>query len=198
MWTFLFLIFVLGVGLTLWEYAGRHLMRDIGTPSYAVLERYREYEIREYDPFVSVEVAVSGDTEEAMSVGFSILSAYLSQLEDGGEPVVQESAGASSASEGHLVAFALPSRYTTSNLPKPDDERMTFRIIPGGIRAALRFRGIPTDRRVAAKTTLLRKLLVRDRHVSSDDYVEAELVQYAPPHSMPIAATNEICIDIER
>ena len=198
MWTFLFLIFVLGVGLTLWEYAGRHLMQDIGAPSYTVLERYREYEIREYEPFVSVEAAVSGDTEEAMSVGFSILSQYLSQIENEDEPVVQEGAGASFAGEEHRVAFALPSRYTTSELPKPNDSRMTFRVVSGGIRAALRFRGIPSDRRVTAKIALLRKLLTRDRHVSSDDDAEAELVQYAPPHSMPIAATNEILIDIER
>jgi hypothetical protein len=193
MWTFLFLFFVLVVGLSFWEYAGRHLIRGVGTPSYMVLERYKEYEIREYEPFVSAEVSVSGTTEAAMNEGFSILSSYLSRLEGDDAPIPKAVSGIGA----HTVAFALPARYAGGDLPEPDDPRITFRVVPGRIAAVLRFRGIPSERRIVAKTKLLRKLLRRDCHEPLSEVSEPEIALLAPPHSMPIAATNEIIIDIE-
>lgn len=198
MGTFLFLIFVLGVGLSLWEYAGRHLVRDIGTPSYTVLERYKEYEIREYEPFVSAEVSVSGDIETAMNDGFAILSSYLSRL-DGDEvstpgrvPDVLSDTEAGKIT----VAFAFPARYAEGDVPRPDDPRITFRVVPGRVAAVLRFRGTPSDRRIMAKVALLRKLLERDRHESIREEADPELVRYAPPYSMPLAVTNEVVVEL--
>jgi hypothetical protein len=193
MWTFLFLLFVFGAGLSLWEYAGRHLIRGIGSAPYTVLERYKEYEIREYDPFISAEVLFSGSIETAMDDGFSILSAYFSRLEGGDTPPPDAISGTGT----HAVAFALPARYADGNLPKSDDSRITFRVVPRRIAAVLRFRGIPSERRITMKETLLRKLLKRDRHEPLDEESAAELALLAPPHSMPIAATNEIIIGIE-
>jgi len=194
MWTFLFLFFVFVAGLALWEYAGRHLIRGIGSVSYIVLERYKEYEIREYDSFISAEVAVSGDIEAAMNDGFSILSAYFSRLGGGDAPVPETIPGTSM----HTVAFALPEGFADGNLPEPDDVRITFLVVPGRIAAVLRFRGIPSERRIASKETLLRKLLKRDHHEPVEEGVsKAEFVLLAPPHSMPIAVTNEIIIGIE-
>ncbi len=194
MWTFLFLFFVLAVGLSLWEYAGRHLIRGIGSASYVVLERYKEYEIREYEPFVSAEVSVPGDIEMAMNEGFSILSAYFSRL-DGGETPIPEIESETSGT--HVVAFSLSNRYLRGNLPEPDDPRVTFRVVPGRIAAVLRFRGIPSERRIMAKAGSLRRFLKRDHHEPLSEGAGPEVALLAPPHSMPIAATNEIIIDIE-
>lgn len=193
MWTFLFLVFVLGAGLFLWEYAGRHLIRGIGSAPYVVLERYKEYEIREYDPFISAEVSVSGDIETAMSEGFSILSAYFTRL-DGGEAPLPEVVPGTGI---HVVAFALPSRYSGETLPRTDDPRITFRVVPGRIAAVLRFRGNPSERRVMKKIGSLRRFLERDRHEPLSEGAGPEFALLAPPHSMPIAATNEVIIDIE-
>ena len=196
MWTFLFLIFVLGAGLSLWEYAGRHLLRNIGEASYVVLERYKQYEVREYAPFLSAEVSVSGDVETAMNEGFSILSSYLSRLE-GDDTSAPETIVRSKELESYAIAFALPSRYSTGNLPEADDSRITFRVVPGRIVAALRFRGVPSERYIKTKEALLRKFLKRDLHEPLDGDADADFVRLAPPYSMPISATNEIIIDIE-
>lgn len=193
MWTFLFLFFVFGAGLFLWEYAGRHLIRGIGSASYVVLERYKEYEIREYDSFISAEVSVSGDIETVMDEGFSILSAYFTRLDGRDAPLPETVPGAGV----HVVAFALPSRYSGGALPRSDDPRITFRVVPGRIAAVLRFRGVPSERRIVAKTESLRMLLKRDHHEPLSEGSGPEVALLAPPHSMPIAATNEIIIDIE-
>lgn len=192
MWTFLFLIFVFGVGLFLWEYAGRYLIRGIGSAPYVVLEQNRGYEIREYEPFVSAEVSVSGDIGVAMDEGFSILSAYLSRL-DGGSASIPDVVP--SAKE-HIVAFALPKRYADGVLLEPDDSRITFRVVPGRIAAVLSFRGTPSDQRIVAKIVLLRKFLKRDHHELLEG-TEPEIALLAPPHSIPIAATSEVIIDIK-
>lgn len=196
MWTFFFLIFVLGVGLFLWEYAGRYLLRDIGEVPYVVRKRYGRYELREYGAFVSAEVSVSGDVETAMNEGFSILSAYLSRLE-GKDAALPERRIRDEHEEAHSVVFALPPRYSTGGLPEADDSRITFRVVPKRTVAALRFRGSPSERRIVEKESLLRSLLRRDQHIlSDDDKNDAELVRLAPPYSMPIAATNEILIRV--
>jgi hypothetical protein len=193
MWTFLFLLLVFGTGLFFWEYAGRHLIRGIGSASYVVLERHKEYEIREYDPFISAEVSVSGGVETAMNEGFSILSAYFTRLDGGVAPLPEIVPGAGV----HAVAFALPSRYSGGALPRTDDPRITFRVVPERIVAVLRFRGIPSERRIMAKTALLRRYLERDHHEPLSEGDGPEIALLAPPHSMPISATNEVIIDIE-
>lgn len=193
MWTFLFLFFVFGAGLFLWEYAGRHLIRGIGSAPYAILERYKEYEIREYDSFISAEVSVSSDVETAINEGFSILSAYFTRLDGRDAPLPEDVPGAGV----HAVAFALPSRYSGGALPRSDDPRITFRVVPERIAAVLRFRGVPSERRIMAKTASLRKYLERDHHEPLPEGSGPEIALLAPPHSMPISATNEVIIDIE-
>jgi hypothetical protein len=70
-------------------------------------------------------------------------------------------------------------------------------MVPGRIAAVLRFRGTPSEQRILAKTMSLRRFLKRDHHEPLSEGAGPEIALLAPPHSMPISATNEIIIDIE-
>jgi len=95
----------------------------------------------------------------------------------------------------HTIQFTMPSKYTLETLPKPNNDKVTFREIPTTQRAVLRYTGWATAQKVAQKKQHLKELLERDSLKSSGEMISA---QYNPPLSFPYLRRNEILVDIAK
>lgn len=147
-------ILVLGAGGAL-VYAA-----NVEKPKYKVLEQDGKIEIRQYPALRVAEIKRSGNRGSAVRNAFSPLASYIFAKKRDGEkismtaPVTQQKTGGD-----WTVQFIMPSKYSLSDLPKPDNAEVRLREIPAKKRVAIQFSGKQTDDLLATKEKELRAWL---------------------------------------
>ena len=63
--------------LCTWAIGSYLVIRSIEEPTYAVLEKRSDYEIRQYEPYIIAETEVNGTYDEATNNGFRIIADYI-------------------------------------------------------------------------------------------------------------------------
>ncbi len=185
--------------------------QTIEKPEYDVILESGEVEYRRYRSYIIAETKIVdvADRREAANEGFSRLFDYISGDNGGSEKIamtvpVRQSrvrredlrlnqAEALGAGEGWKISFMLPSNYTFIEAPVPEDERISLRIVPEKIVAAVRYSGrwteINFDKHAARLLTAL-----------SSDGVEPlgvpESAVYNAPFVPPFMRRNEILVDV--
>ncbi len=138
---------------------------------YEVLERAKNFELRQYAPRIVAETMVEGKFEEVGNKGFRLLYDYINgnnvskqsismtapvTQEAGSEkiamtaPVSQELAG-----EKWRITFLMPLEYTLETLPQPLDKRIKLKQEPGSLMAAIQYSGTWSQKRYEEKKSLL-------------------------------------------
>ncbi|TMW96756.1 hypothetical protein EJD97_006846 [Solanum chilense] len=136
---------------------------DLGTPSYQILRRTAAYEVRKYDPFIVVET--EGDNL-AGNRGFNDVAGYIFGKNATTEKIPMTTPVFTQAFDAEntkvSIQIVLPSDKSLSSLPAPSKEGISLRKTEGGIAAAIKFSGKPTDDVVREKEKQLRSSLIRD------------------------------------
>jgi hypothetical protein len=172
-------------------------------PRHRVVQREGAAELRQYEPMLLAEVSVPGERNAAAGDGFGLLARSIfggSQLRESiamTAPVIQAPAAATPA-EGAVprwtVAFMLPSSYTLDTVPRPLDERVQFRFVPGEHRAALRFSGFST----AANLEQHREQLLAFVHQRGLVMLgEPAMAFYDDPFTLPWNRRNEWWVAVQ-
>jgi len=114
----------------------------IEEPSYEIVRKIGDVEVRQYAPYTVAEVVVDGSATEAANRAFRILAGYIFGRNKGDRtlamtaPVTQ-----TSAAGGYLVQFVLPRGMTPASAPEPQDARITLRQVPSSRVAVIRYSG---------------------------------------------------------
>lgn len=136
---------------------------DLETPKYQILKRAANYEVRKYAPFTIVET--QGDKLSG-SAGFNDIAGYIFGKNSKTEkiamttPVFTETNDAERSNVA--IQIVLPQDKNLDSLPDPNQETINLREVEGGIAAALKFSGKPTEDVVKEKERELRNCLTRD------------------------------------
>lgn len=183
-------------------------------PSYTLVERDGDFEIREYPALVIAEVTVEGDRREASNRGFRPLANYIfggnqpSQAIEMTAPVTSTRAGRSegetiamtapvtseAAGEGRWrVAFIMPAKWSMDTLPAPDDAQIDLRETPARRVAVLQFSGLMGEDRIAEKLAELQGVMARRGLTAQSPPTYAA---YNPPWIPGPFRRNEIWIEI--
>ncbi len=110
---------------------------------YSVLKRYPELELRQYPTGMQIETLVSGDFNNAGSLGFRPLVRFISGNNRSGQaiamtaPVIQESI----ATGKHKIRFVMPEEMDESTTPAPADSDVSVVAVPAHLAAARKFGG---------------------------------------------------------
>jgi hypothetical protein len=201
-------LIVIAVILFVWVVWSFFTDSSLETPSYTVIEKKAEYEIREYDSYIIAETTVSGNSSTGEA--FRELGGYIFGGNTNNQsiamtaPVVTEqtstviamTAPVATETKDNMMtmSFMMPSKFNLDNLPNPNSNNVSFREVPSGTFATLTFSGWPTNQRRIKKTELLSQLLKRD-DISAVS--EGQLLQYDRPTTFPLLRTNEIKIEIQ-
>jgi hypothetical protein len=192
----------------------------IEEPKYEVVEQSGDFELRAYEPMIVAEVLVSGSMDKAGSAGFRLIADYIfgnNSVQDNSQggstkismtaPVTMEAASTSNESQKismtapvtmeqqgqqWRVHFVMPSEYNMETLPKPNNERVQLREVPGKTYAVIRFSGLAGSQKVAAKTDAL---VVWMKEQGLAPIGEAEMARYNPPWTLPFLRRNEVMIE---
>ncbi len=179
-------------------------------PSYVVVEKSENIEIRDYAPMLLAEVELDGEREAALNEGFRILAGYIF----GGNvrrasiamtaPVVQQASEkiamtspvtqAPSENPGKWkIAFMMPRKYTVETLPVPNDKRIRFRVTQPERRVAIRFSGFSTVKNLETHRSMLEEFVTK-RGLQTRS--APMLAFYDDPFTLPFNRRNEWWVPI--
>ena len=192
----------------------------IEEPSFKVIVKSGNFELRQYAPMLVAETLVDGDMDDAGSTGFRRIADYIfgnnqvqtstgsakiamtapvtmepqSQKIAMTAPVALMPAESMGASKQWRVHFVMPSQYNMNTIPTPKNPDVKLREIPGKLFAVSSFTGFNTQTRVQAKTDELNAWIgQKNLKVLS----QAQFARYDPPWTLPMFRRNEVMIEVE-
>jgi hypothetical protein len=193
----------------------------IEEPAFKVLLKTDSFEVRQYAPILIAETVVEGDMDEASNKGFRKIADYIfgnnRASTTGGSakiamtaPVTVEpqsekiamtapvtvsstSADLSSAKQWR-VHFVMPSKYSISNIPQPNNPDVKLKEVPGKFFAVNNYTGFNTSAKIQSKTD---ELLAWLQQKNIKVLGSPQLSRYDPPWTLPMFRRNEIMIEVE-
>jgi hypothetical protein len=166
---------------------------------FKVLQRFHDFELREYQPCVLAEVKVSAHFSTASSAAFSSLFSYISKGNNASEkiamtaPVIAAQRRESAGSDDWFVSFVMPSGSTFGRLPHPNDSQVVLRELDAETCIASSFRGRATAELAEEKINELRAAAARTNiSVSSEN----RICRFDPPFKPGFLQYNEIVIPV--
>jgi hypothetical protein len=193
-----------------------NLAMAIEEPKYTLVEKSGEFELRAYAPKVLAETLVDGSLDAASSEGFRRIADYIfgnNTAHKGGSekismtaPVTMAAKSDKSPSEKISMTapvtmqqtdgkwrmyFVMPSQYTLSTLPTPNNPAVTLRELPATRMAVIRFSGLAGEEKTAKKTG---ELMVWLKSKNIVPIGEPELARYNPPWTLPFLRRNEVMV----
>ena len=184
---------------------------------YSVISKSDDFEIREYQPYISAVASMKGPYEEVQGDLFRILAGYIfgknstdskmamtspvqtnPEIKDTNKKIAMTAPVLMTPeSEGTWkMAFSMPSKYTMQSLPKPLDPRVTLVEVPAKKFAVIRFSGSYDDlKKRRNKAEELSKWLSTNPQYKKVS--EPVFAGYDPPFTLPFLRRNEALIEIK-
>lgn len=162
---------------------------------YQVVQRFRDFEVREYPASTIVEVTVQGSFENAGNRAFGSLFGYISGRNNGNQsiamtaPVLQGSAHDGS----HAVAFVLPADMAADQVPVPNDDALVVRPMAPTTTAAVSFSGRWTEGSYDRHRAALLDAVGREGFVPVG---EPRFARYNAPFTPWFLRRNEVLVDV--
>lgn len=182
-------------------------------PSYKVVAKQENKEIRKYDSYIIAKTTVSGSFKDAQSEGFRILAGYIFGKNKSQQkiamtaPVVQKSESEKISMTAPVVispnenktwtmTFSMPSKFTLETLPVPTDERVKLEKVNGKLVAALTFTGFWNESKNAEKALELTEWMkgFQEYQLASPPMFAG----YNPPWTLPFLRRNEMLIELRQ
>ena len=163
----------------------------IEEPRYEVVTAWEEHsiELRSYAPRI---LAVTTMTQ-GQNNGFRVLAGYIFGGNNNDQKIAMTAPVQRSMDDSAEMAFMMPAEYSLSDLPTPEDDRVSFREAPGYTAAVIQFNGWADMEKAEANWQVLQAFLTeRDIAIT----VEPSLNQYNPPWTLPFMRRNEIIVPI--
>ena len=179
------------------------------SPTYTVLQKEKNIELRQYAAYIQAEVDVAGsDYQSAIRNGFRILADFIfgnnvsRQSIEMTTPVKVEQSQkiamttpVTVTGEGtYTVAFIMPSAFTLDSLPIPNDSRVRIHAVPAHQIAVIRFSGYFKEDVIARNKQNLKDWIAAQGLETAGDFTVAG---YNPPWVPGILARNEVMVEVE-
>ncbi len=192
----------------------------IEEPNFKVIAKSETFELRQYGPMLIAETIVGGDMDEAGSTGFRKIADYIfgnnqmqaatnsakiamtapvtmepqSQKIEMTAPVMLAPSDSIALATQWRVQFVMPSQYTMSNIPRPNNPDVKLREIAGKLFAINRFTGFNTQSKVKSKSDALLAWIAQNNWKPLGP---AQLARYDPPWTLPMFRRNEVMIEVQ-
>ena len=163
----------------------------IEEPVYQVEKAWEteQIEIRAYAPRV---MAITDMAEDSNS-GFRVLAGYIFGGNAEEEKIAMTAPVQQSMAGEKEMAFMMPAEYALEDLPKPEDQRVSFREAPAYTAAVIQFSGWASAEKADENWQQLRRCLIAE---GIDITGEPTLNQYNPPWTLPFMRRNEIIVPV--
>ena len=165
---------------------------------FKVLQKFDDFELREYAPCVLAEVKNSGQYANATSSAFGSLFRYISKGNQASAKIamtapVIAAQDEKSTKQDWSVSFVMPAGSKLQEMPQPTDPHVTLREIDKEKCVAISFRGRATEELANKKINQLRASAAKQNIKLSD---ETRICRFDPPFKPGLLHYNEIVIPV--
>jgi len=170
---------------------------NLKEPTYVVLQKKNEYEIRKYDPYLTAYITFPGSYKTVTNKGFRALANYIfgDNKQNVSMPMTTPVFVEKEAKiDGYIITFVMPASYKKETLPEPKDSRIKIEEKTSKKVAAYHFSWYPSARRVEQKKKAFMALLKRDGITPRSPII---LARYNPPFVLPFLMRNELLVVID-
>lgn len=180
----------------------------IEEPKYTVDSKNQNYEIRTYNSTLVAETTVDAKFDEAGNRAFRILADYIfgnnttqTKIEMTA-PVSQAKSekiemtapvNLTEGDKGFLVQFTMPAKFDMQNIPKPNDDRVKIREVPGRKVAVFSYSGSWSEDRYKSKLSEFKSALEKDNIKTVGAPIFA---RYNSPFQLWFLRRNEIWLEV--
>jgi hypothetical protein len=105
-------------------------------------------------------------------------------------PVIQQPSG-----NAWKVQFVMPANYTMETLPKPNNTKVTLKVVEAKRFAAIRFSGTSGKENLEEHTTLLQDF-IKAKNLTA--LTPPSYAFYNPPWTLPPLRRNEVMVEISK
>ncbi len=178
---------------------------------FTVIEKEKDFELRQYEPQIVAQTIVEGDFTDAGSKGFRPLFEYINGnnrkkvsipmtapvLEEIASEKIPMTAPVNQERENGkwVIGFVMPPDHTLETLPEPLDPRVSLKIVPSRLVAVLKYSGTWSRNRYDEKQALLETMVRAHGLLPIGEPVFA---RYNPPWTLWFLRRNEVLIPVER
>ena len=165
---------------------------------FKVLQKYDDFELREYAPCVVAEVKNSGQYSYATSSAFGSLFRYISKGNQASAKIAMTAPviaahDEKSTKQDWSVSFVMPAGSKLQEMPQPTDPHVTLREIDKEKCVAISFRGRATEELANKKINQLRASAAKQNIKLSE---ETRICRFDPPFKPGLLHYNEIVIPV--
>lgn len=204
----------LGAAAAVLTFAPGASRASVEQPSYRVLGKAGDVELREYPALIAAETVVTGDEASARNRGFRRIADYIfggnqsrrsvamtapvAQSPISGKPASEKIAMTAPVAQepvagGWRVQFFMPAAYDMDSLPRPNNPDVVLRRLPPQRYAVLRFSGSSRPARMAERQA---ELEAAARTQGWQATGEAVYWFYDPPWTPTPMRRNEVAIPV--
>lgn len=160
---------------------------------YKVVKSFNDFEIRKYEDALFSSVKLTAKSyEQAARNGFSTLAGYIFGGNSDNVKIAMTSPVVMEMDSVVTMRFMVPSAYSKSELPVPNDSSINLSVLEGGRFAVKRFVGWASDAKIEEEASSLRQLL-KDNNISFEDKIIYQ--GYNPPYQV-VNRRNEVMFKV--
>lgn len=185
-------LILLGIFILVQSFAIRSVS-SVEKHKYNILKKYDDFEIRQYESALFSSVILPASTyEETSNRGFRVLAGYIFGGNETGEKIAMTSPVSMEIGDSTKMSFMVPSDYSETDLPKPNNGTIFFEKKEGSTMAAIRFGGWADDKTIEEFKLKLANLLMKEGLEHNGKFI---YLGYNPPYVV-IGRRNEIVVEI--
>lgn len=184
----------------------------IEIPKYKVLKKERNFEIRQYNAYITASVEVNEKSySAATNQGFRYIADYifgnntkkssismtapvLQEEKSSSEKIAMTSPVSTAKSKNiYIISFVMPSKYTLETLPLPN-RKVVLTKVPTFKAAVISFSGLVNEKIITKKTEEL-KNWVKEQKLKGTNLIQT--ARYDPPWTLWFLRRNELIMKID-
>jgi hypothetical protein len=162
---------------------------------YRVIKKESDFEVRYYPPATFATIKSSAKSyKELSSAGFRKIAGYIFGSNESSTKIAMTSPVHMDINKNESsMSFVMPSKYTSKNLPRPNDSNVEIHESPAEYVAVVEFGGFANDATIKKYAEQLGKSLEQKGIKPIGNF---RYLGYNPPYQL-IARKNEIIVAID-
>ena len=165
----------------------------IEMPAYSVIKKYGSMEIRQYPTMIVAQTMLMQSTQEQkMSGGFRTIAGYIFGGNDRNQKIAMTAPVVMKMGDTASMYFMMPKQYNSTQLPKPNSNKVEIVNERARVLAVIRFGGFSSEMKIEKYKNKLAAIISENNLKTTGPYM---YMGYNAPWDV-INRRNEVAIEV--
>lgn len=166
---------------------------DIEMPSYRVIKKYGDVEIRQYPAMLVAQTQMmQSSQDDRMSNGFRTIAGYIFGGNERNQKIAMTAPVVMKMGDTTSMYFMMPKKYTSSELPKPNSNKVEIVEERARVLAVIRYGGFSSEMEIEKYKNKLADIISKNHLNTTGPYM---YMGYNAPWDV-INRRNEVAIEV--